>query len=70
MRPSWSWGVGLLACAVNAVAVASLMTGGDALGAALFWAAVPVILGVYLLGAGRRTFAPRPDATFRIQRGL
>jgi hypothetical protein len=53
----WAWGIGLLACAVNALAVVGLLIIGDSLGAALFWAVVPVILGVYLLGPGRRTLA-------------
>ena len=53
----WAWGVGLLACAVNAVAVVGLLVAGDSLGAALLWAVVPVIISVYLLGAGRRSLA-------------
>jgi hypothetical protein len=53
----WAWGIGLLACAVNAVAVAGLLILGDAFGAALFWVVVPVILGIYLLGPGRRALA-------------
>jgi hypothetical protein len=51
----WAWGIGLLACAVNAVAVVGLLVVGDSLGAALFWAVIPTILVVYLLGPGRRT---------------
>jgi hypothetical protein len=51
----WAWGIGLLACAVNAVAVVGLLVVGDSLGAALFWAVIPAILVVYLLGPGRRT---------------
>jgi hypothetical protein len=54
---NWAWGIGLLACSVNAVAVIGLLVMGDSLGAALFWAVVPLILVVYLLGAGRRSFA-------------
>jgi hypothetical protein len=66
----WAWGIGVLACVVNAVAVVGLLLLGESLAAALVWAVVPVILSVYLLGAGRRSFAPVPDATLTINRGV
>lgn len=50
---AWTRAVGAAACAVNGLAVVGLLLAGDALGAALFWAVVPVIIGVYLLGGGR-----------------
>jgi hypothetical protein len=53
----WAWSVGLAACVVNAVAVVGLIVAGDSLGAALFWAVVPVIVGIYLLRTGRRSLA-------------
>jgi hypothetical protein len=53
----WAWSVGLAACVVNAVAVVGLIVAGDSLGAALFWAVVPVIVGIYLLRTGWRSLA-------------
>jgi hypothetical protein len=51
-RP-WARGVGLAACVVNVVAVLGvLFSGADPL-AALVWLIAPVIIGGYLLAAGR-----------------
>jgi hypothetical protein len=50
---AWTRAVGLVACAVNVVAVLGLLFAGNALGAALLWAVAPVVIGAYLLGAGR-----------------
>jgi hypothetical protein len=66
----WAWGIGVLACVVNAVAVVGPLFLGDSFGTALVWAVVPVILSVYLLGADRRSFAPVRDATVMVNRGV
>jgi hypothetical protein len=39
--------------ALNLLAVLGLLFYGEAPGAALFWAVVPVILGVHLVGGSR-----------------
>jgi hypothetical protein len=52
----WARGVGLAACVVNGLSVIGLLLSGHALGAALVWAIVPVLLGVLLL-AGQPTRA-------------
>jgi hypothetical protein len=45
----WARGVGLAACALNALAVLGLLVTGAAPGAALLWLVVPVIIAVVLL---------------------
>jgi hypothetical protein len=49
----WAWGVGLVACAVNVVAVLAVLLSGAELWSALVWAIAPVVIGAYLLSAGR-----------------
>lgn len=53
-RRDWARGVGLAACALNVLAVLILMLTAESPAAALVWVVVPVIIGAYLLGAGRR----------------
>jgi hypothetical protein len=50
---SWAWGVGLAACVVNGVAVLAVLLSGADPPAALVWAIAPVLIGAFLLTAGR-----------------
>ena len=49
----WAWTVGLVACVVNVLAVLGVLISGASPLGALVWLIAPVIIGVWLLAAGR-----------------
>ena len=58
----WARAMGLAACAVNVLAVLTIVRTGDSFGPALLWLVVPVIVGAFLLGPGGRPAPTRRPA--------